>query len=332
MSEVWTEAIYWQKTEEELLTTINKGDKLPITKIEKIATQTRPKPRLNDATILKQMERLGLGTKSSRPSILEKLVERGYIIRNKTQIISQASGRTLITVLNPIWPDIVTNTFTKNVETKMDEVATGKTQYNIMLDQLKQQYIHLHLLLIQNLPNFVTSLASIDPSLLGSNLQLKFTNKTTSKTIKTKKSESAQVISTPEDLGICPKCQEGKIIKRINRTTNSEFLGCSRYPTCKWTQSLAATQQPTETKNTSPSQNSETPRNTNKLNSSITNPSKKISTNVSSTDESLVCPSCKEGKLLLRTNKASGQEFMGCSRYPTCKYTQKIVQQAPKSV
>ena len=57
------------------------------------------------------MERLGLGTKSSRPSILEKLVDRGYIGRNKTQIISNASGRALVQVLEPIWPDIVTNTF-----------------------------------------------------------------------------------------------------------------------------------------------------------------------------------------------------------------------------
>ena len=322
VSEGWTEAIHWQKTEEELLPTIVKGQKLPITKIEKLKTQTRPKPRLNDATILKQMERLGLGTKSSRPSILEKLVERGYIIRNKTQIISQPTGRTLISILNPIWPDIVTNTFTKDVESKMDEVAKGQTPYTIMLDQLKQQYIALHLLLLQNLPNFIMTLKGIDPSLLGPNLQKKFTNKNFQKLTKTVTNSDKKETGT-EDLGSCPKCKEGKIVKRINRSNNSEFLACNKYPNCKWTQTLNDNNNfsgKKENNNMGDNKNLDTNvnRTSNGSKKTIQNESKNIQKDVQK------CPTCKEGNLVIRTNRSSGQEFMGCSNYPNCKFTQKI--------
>lgn len=322
VSEGWTEAVQWQKTEEELLPTIVKGQHLPISKIEKIKTQTRPKPRLNDATILKQMERLGLGTKSSRPSILEKLVERGYIIRDRTQIISQPSGRTLISVLNPIWPDIVTNTFTKDVEAKMDEVAKGKTAYTVMLDQLKQQYIQLHLLLLQNLQIFVSSLKNIDPVLLGANLHK---NSSTKKNIKNSHRTIPNLENTTaefEDLGTCPRCKEGKIIKRVNKNNQTEFLACNKFPNCKWTQA----------QNTAPNISGKDGNNNKTDNKYIKGNENKVSSNfqkASNHDSNSVpkqvqkCPTCKEGNLVTRTNRFSGQEFFGCSNYPNCKYTQK---------
>ena len=323
VSEGWTEAIHWQKTDEELLPTILKDQQLPISKIDKVKTQTRPKPRLNDATILKQMERLGLGTKSSRPSILEKLVERGYIIRNGTQIISQASGRTLISVLNPIWPDVVTNTFTKDVEAKMDEVATGKTAYKIMIDQLKEHYIKLHLLLIQNLPNFTNTLQNIDPSLLGANLQSNFKTTKTSKYKKTNTATSETKESTNIDLGTCPRCQEGKIIKRINRNNNSEFLACNRYPNCKWTQSLDNNSDISGKGGNNNIANNKNISDKSYITSG-TNHQKSLDKKKISSNSTKTCPSCKEGSLIVRTNRSSGQEFLGCSNYPNCKYTEKI--------
>lgn len=325
VSEGWTEAITWQKTEEELLPAIVKGQQLPIKKLDKVKTQTRPKPRLNDATILKQMERLGLGTKSSRPSILEKLVERGYIVRNRTQIISQESGRTLIKVLNPIWPDVVTNTFTKDVESKMDEVATGKTKYNDMIDDLRQQYIKLHLLLLQNLPSFISSLQSIDPSLLGANLQQpKYANKYTKSKSSVNTGQQVNKNQQQEDLGNCPLCKEGKVLKRTNRSSNNEFLGCSRYPSCKWTQSIQ-----TNTNTTKNTYQVEKPKGTNTSRKTTKKPSSKAErtpTQSKATGEKITesCPQCKEGKLVKRTNRSSGQEFFGCSAYPTCKYTKRI--------
>lgn len=36
------------------------------------------------------------------------------------------------------------------------------------------------------------------------------------------------------------------------------------------------------------------------------------------------CPKCPEGKLVERTNIKEGTKFLGCTKYPKCKYTQPV--------
>lgn len=182
VDEGWVEAIHWQRPKDTLLPPLNPNELAPVVTIRKTKSATKPRPRWSDSTILKQMERLGLGTKSSRPSILEKLVERGYVARDRHQIISQPSGRALVGVLGPIWPDIVTNAFTKTVESKMDEVARGTKPYPTLLDELRQYYVQAHTLLLTNLPKFQQALRSIDPSLLTGDAKGKGKGKGTGRT------------------------------------------------------------------------------------------------------------------------------------------------------
>ena len=61
----------------------------------------------------------------------------------------------------------------------------------------------------------------------------------------------------------------------------------------------------------------------------IGNSEQKQAQNIQNKTESVLesknlCPRCKEGILVTRTNKNSGQAFMGCSNYPNCKYTQNV--------
>ena len=37
------------------------------------------------------------------------------------------------------------------------------------------------------------------------------------------------------------------------------------------------------------------------------------------------CPECQEGEIVIRTNGATGEEFLGCNEYPDCDYTEEIV-------
>lgn len=292
VNEGWTEAIYWQKSKDEILPILHINEQLNIQKFNKIKSQTKPKPRFSDAIILRQMERLGLGTKSSRPSILAKLEERGYVARQKTQIISQITGRTLIQVLDPIWPDIVTNTFTKDVEAKMDDVARGVTTYKIMLEQLRQQYIKQHLLLLDNLPKFTTALKQIDPSLLG---------QVDSKSYSKGKKIYAKPVGKK-----CPLCKKGNVLERKNKSKGNLFLGCSNYPTCKWIQSVNDKKD--------------------KINRTVIKENLKPKTiNVNNKlNENDNCPRCKTGKLIIKVNEAKNIKYFACLTYPTCKYTNLI--------
>lgn len=58
--------------------------------------QTKPPPRYTEATLLKEMEKLSLGTPSTRASIIETLLDRGYLKRKSKVLISTVKGRELV--------------------------------------------------------------------------------------------------------------------------------------------------------------------------------------------------------------------------------------------
>lgn len=54
------------------------------------------------------------------------------------------------------------------------------------------------------------------------------------------------LIETPEFFSYtegddCPDCDDGKLVKRLNRGTGEDFLGCSNYPKCEFSQSIITT-------------------------------------------------------------------------------------------
>ena len=346
----WTLAIDWSKPDDVELPALIKGSLLPIIDIFLAKSQTRPKPRWKDSTVLKQMDRLGLGTKSSRPTILETLVDRKYIVRTKKhELISTPVGRTLVVMLEPIWTDIVTNKFTKSVEEKMDLVATGKKPYSQLLAELQQYYLQAHQSLLPKLPTFQQSLKQLDPNMF----ELKsFASK---KTHHQNTSKSIQSSTRHTQLGSfsCPSCKKGNLVQRLNSKTNESFYGCSNYPSCKFTTKelpKTAGNQPeqintaTETKQESNIIKSPSKKRPIRKKTSDSSTNKRLSKNTklktptapnltdNATPEHLTvstqCPLCKSGTVIKRTNRQTGEPFYGCTAYPDCKWTMKSLDNA----
>ncbi|MEO6118351.1 MAG: NERD domain-containing protein [Methylotenera sp.] len=101
----------------------------------------------------------------------------------------------------------------------------------------------------------------------------------------------------PKVGALCPKCNKHKLIRKsITRSDNTEtdFLACEAYPAeCKAIFALVA------------------------LAKAIDKPDD-IVVNIQVHKEQDTCPRCKSGKLMLRKAKT---EFLGCSQYPKCKFT-----------
>ncbi|MFX0094167.1 MAG: DNA topoisomerase [Candidatus Hodarchaeota archaeon] len=220
----WTQAIYWAQEKDSLLPSLKTGEIVPVDEIKVEKSQTKPKPRWTDKTLPKELERLQIGTKSSRSDIIDKLEKRKYIERVKTSYTSTELGRTMIELLEPIWSDVLSPVFTRHVEELMDNVANGKASYKDMLTDLRTEYLDLHQILINNLPKFHQILE-----------KTRATFKTPTRT-KSRKSTK----STASTVKTCPSCGEGSVVERQNKKTGNSFLGCSRYPHCKWTQAISA--------------------------------------------------------------------------------------------
>lgn len=212
------------------------------------------------------LEKLRIGTKSSRPEILSKLIERKYIIRSGTTYQGTNLGHSIISLFENIWPDLVTPHFTHMVETKMDEVATQKASYQNMLEEIQHYYLKLHELLISKTDDFEELLLDI---------------------INQDNSLHSSLSETPKN-EICPICRTGHIVQRFNPKTKKAFLGCSRYPECRWT-----------------------------------SPAKKSAEGkyqpISSSNIVLgSCPSC-QGSLVLK--RVKNYRLVGCTNYPSCQVT-----------
>jgi DNA topoisomerase-3 len=77
------------------------GNTVRILGLEALEKKTTPPPRYTEGSLLKEMERLGLGTPATRAAILETLKERGYLFPQGKSLVPTAKGRTLIDFLRP---------------------------------------------------------------------------------------------------------------------------------------------------------------------------------------------------------------------------------------
>ncbi|BCU66647.1 DNA topoisomerase [Sulfolobales archaeon HS-7] len=81
------------------LPTLRRGDSVRIRRIYKEKRTTKPPPRFNEASLLREMEKLSLGTPSTRASIIETLLRRKYIVRRGKTLYSTPKGREVISKL-----------------------------------------------------------------------------------------------------------------------------------------------------------------------------------------------------------------------------------------
>ena len=262
LEEGWVQAITWKKLKESKGFSFKKNQVVQTGNIRSESFKTKPPPQWNDSTLIRRLEKLRIGTKSSRPEIITKLESRKYIVRRrKTFYESTPRGYSIIQVFEKVWPEVVTPSFTRMVEAMMDEVATKKASYEGMLESLRQQYIKLHQKLLTQLPEL--------QELLGKEM------------VTVSEEESKSDITRL----ICPLCQQGRAVERLNIKTNKKFFGCSRYPQCKWTAPSKRTRDG------------------------------KIIPAVTTRDVVGSCPEC-DGTLFLKRIKDF--RLVGCSEYPTC--------------
>jgi len=362
----WTQAINWKTTREKVLPPLQKGESLDVKKLDIDEFQTKPLPHWSDSKLLREMEKLKIGTKSSRPDIIKKLITRDYITRNRSQLKSTEFGQLLINLLVPIWPDVVEPTFTRTVEELMDDVAHGKAAYQQMIDQLRKGYIDLHILLQQKLPELQSKLQELvkNSSVISTNKPGK------SRTGRKKNSQATRAVDGKK----CPSCGSSLVV-RTNRSTNEKFLGCQNYPNCRYTEPFtgkptnsskksssskkkastprqtktskkkastprqtktskkkASTPRQTKTskkKASTPRQTktskkkASTPRQTKTSKKKASTPRQTKTTNKTRKSIKTPCPKCGQ-KLVIRTNRSSGNEFIGCSGYPKCTHVSRI--------
>ncbi len=87
---------------------------------------TQPPPRYNEASLVKTLERKGIGRPSTYSPIIETIQARGYVVKENRAFKPTELGTIVVGLLKEYFPDVVDVEFTARLEDKLDYVEEGK--------------------------------------------------------------------------------------------------------------------------------------------------------------------------------------------------------------
>ena len=114
------------------------GESIEIEKVEIKEMETKPKPRFSEATLVKEMEKRGIGRPSTYASTIRTLFRRKYVKKERRKIVPTLLGSIVNDFMEKYFGEIVDLDFTARMEERLDEIEKGEQEYQ---DLLKKFYV-----------------------------------------------------------------------------------------------------------------------------------------------------------------------------------------------
>jgi DNA topoisomerase I len=201
----WYRVYPYSQPDQSPMPVLTVGEKVPIAKVELLQDQTKPPRRYTQGSLIQEMERLGLGTKSTRHDVLQKLFDRHYV--NQRQLEPTTTGIAVTEALRAHAPVITRPEMTHRLEEDMELVAESKKPKADVLEESREMLREAHALLIANS-------AGVKETLTGA-------------------------LDRQHFVGPCPKCGGALLLARSPR--GSRWIQCVNNPaSCTTTYSLPA--------------------------------------------------------------------------------------------
>ncbi len=283
------------KSEDVLLPPL--AEKQQLDKLDLTETQhfTQPPPRYNEASLVKALEKEGIGRPSTYSSIIETVQARGYVEQKERRFYATQIGKVVTGLLVAHFPKIMDMKFTSHFEEELDEIESGKCQYADVLDEFWKPFSESLEKAETDMPaQRGIEIGEACPK-CGKPLVAMFSRKTGNKFIGCsgwkdpehpcayKRSEDGTESTGPEVTDIvCPACGKN-MIKKDGRF--GVFFTCEGAPDCPTIMNLGADGKPV----------------------------------VSTLPAPVPCPKC--GKQLLLKVSKSGNRYVTCSDTKKCKFT-----------
>jgi DNA topoisomerase-1 len=182
----------------EPLPDLAEGDVAALQSLEPKQHFTQPPPRYSEASLVKELEELGIGRPSTYAQIISVIVDRGYVELEQRRFQPTDLGEVVSKLLVRIFPNIFDVEFTRRMEGELDKVEEGKVEWRKLLAEF---YPGFH--------------ERVEAGEANSDEIIK------------------EILAAEGE--VCEKCGRPMLV-RWNRF--GRFLGCSGYPECRNTRSL----------------------------------------------------------------------------------------------
>lgn len=282
----------YENRQEKRLPTLTIGEQLESLTTDGKQSFTQPPARFTEAKLIEAMESNGIGRPSTYATIVETIIDRGYVTLDKTEtskvkyFVPTEQGLLTNAKLTEHFSSLINVEYTSTMESQLDQVADNQMNQLSVLRAFYDTFEPL-------LDRANATMEKIQPVKTGEHCPdcgnelverigrfgkfVSCSNYPTCKFVKREEGNQAQPEPTGEN---CPTC--GKpLVKRVGRF--GPFVACSSYPTCKY---VVKTERPkAEAKKTGE-----------------------------------LCPQC--GHELVERQGRYGP-FISCSNYPKCKYIKR---------
>jgi DNA topoisomerase I len=175
---------------------------------------TQPPPRYTEASLVKKLEELGIGRPSTYAAILQVLQDRAYVRFDKRRFVPEDRGRLVTAFLTNFFERYVEYNFTADLENQLDEVSGGRIDWKELLRNFWRDFS-----------------TSVDGT----------KDLTITQVLQALDDDLGRHFFPNDGLGrdprLCPICGAGRLSLKLGKF--GAFIGCSRYPECRYTRALA---------------------------------------------------------------------------------------------
>ena len=137
----WLLADPGAKGEDVILPKVKTGDFLSLINLNSEEKQTSPPNRYSEAGLIKELEKRGIGRPSTYASIIGTIVERGYVEKEGRTLKPTDTGDVVSTFLEDNFKDYISDTFTAEMEDKLDQIADGTREYEPTLQEFYKPFL-----------------------------------------------------------------------------------------------------------------------------------------------------------------------------------------------
>jgi len=129
-----------KKDEDMALPDIREGETLGLEKLEPSQHFTKPSPRYTEASLVKELEKQGIGRPSTYASIISTIQDRGYVRLQNRRFYAEKMGEIVTERLSESFPNLMDFDFTARMEDELDEIAAGDVQWKKVLNDFYSRF------------------------------------------------------------------------------------------------------------------------------------------------------------------------------------------------
>ena len=129
-----------KKSEDVVLPDLNKDDSLTFEDIESSQHFTKPTPRYGEASLVKELEKRGIGRPSTYAAIISTIQERGYVRLDSKRFYAEKMGDIVTERLCTNFSDLLDYGFTAQMEESLDHVSSGQLDWTELLDRFYESF------------------------------------------------------------------------------------------------------------------------------------------------------------------------------------------------